>query len=139
PRSIALQVRQIALRELQLFDLVALDLVVQGALADAEQLGGAPAVAVDRGQGPGDGVALELGQRADAVVGGAGARLEPQVVRPDGGPGGQDGGPLEGVGELPDVAGPVPGGQLALDLLAQLQPAAAQVAGDAGQEGARDR
>src|SRR5581483_9525755 len=86
-----------------LLGVVLLEPVVERALADAEQLGGALAVAADDIERVQDRLALELGERADLVGLGLGARgavLEPDVAGVDHVAVGEDRGALERVGEL---------------------------------------
>src|SRR5690349_6136229 len=88
---------------------VLLEAIVERALADPEQLGGALAVAADDVERVQDRLALELGERADLVGLGAGAQLailEPDVARVDRVAVGEDRRALERVGQLAHVAAP---------------------------------
>src|SRR5690606_19235252 len=90
-------------------DAVLLQLVVERALADAEQLRGAPPVAIDARERREDRLALELDERLDRTGRDAGLHrrfLDPQVLRLDHVAVGEDRGALERVRELAHVAAP---------------------------------
>src|SRR3954463_5376697 len=121
---------------------VLLEPVVERALADPEQLGGALAVAADDVERVQDRLALQLGERADLV--GLGDRagravLQPDVAGIDRVAVGEDRGALQRVGQLAHVAAPARALQPARRARGQPRRAALEVARDPVEQGARER